>query len=191
LFNSLSPSSALSDWFWGCGVLAATIAVIAAFTRGRRRWAAAGLVLAFSLIVVSYRLEANPWKTRFNSHFADRLLRDDAQSGDAIYAGNLILAQAALDGNDVDGAKRYLLQAAATPEAKRIEQNGLDVSVARALFDRGEKDVVVEYLKRGRVLWPQGAQIISRWEAAIRAGRRPNFNARGGGPGGGQQDQAK
>src|SRR5262249_32838206 len=108
---------------------------------------------------------------------------------DAIYAGNLILAQAALDNNDLENAKHYLLQAAATPGARRIEQNGLDVSVARVLFDRGEKDTVVEYLHRGRGLWPQGAQAISRWEAAIRAGRRPNFNARGGGPGGGGNQQ--
>src|SRR5262249_43717609 len=93
LFNSLSPSSALSDWFWGWGVLATTIGVIAAFTHSRRKWAAAGLALALTLVVASYKLDANPWKTRFNSHYADRLLRENAQSGDAIYAGNLILAQ--------------------------------------------------------------------------------------------------
>jgi len=147
------------------------------------------MALAVMVIVTSYRVDANPWKSQFNSKYAERLLRENAGSGDAIYTGNLILAQAALDNNDVTNAKRYLLEAATTSGAKRIEQNGLDTSVARVLFDRGEKDAVVEYLHRGRQLWPQGAQQITRWENAIKAGRRPNFNARGPGGGRGQGNQ--
>jgi hypothetical protein len=187
LFNSLSPAGAASDWFWGWGLLAIAIGGIAAFKRGRRVWSAAGVALAGILVVASYRVQANPWKSQFNSSYAERLLRENGSSGDAVYAGNLILAQAALDQEDIANAKRYLLQAATTTGARRIEQNGLDTSVARVLFDRGEKDAVLEYIHRGRELWPQGAQIIGRWEAAIRAGRRPNFNTRG--PGGGQGNQ--
>jgi hypothetical protein len=182
LFNSLSPASAAADWLWGWGLLATAVAVIAARRPHRRLRATTGIALALILVVASYRLEANPWKSQFNSKYAEKLLRENAGSGDAIYAGNLILAQAALDNNDISSAKRYLLQAATTPGARRIEQNGLDVSVARNLYDRGEKDAVLDYLHRGRELWPQGAQLFSRWEAAIKAGRRPNFNTRG--PGG-------
>jgi hypothetical protein len=185
LFNSLSPAAAASDWFWGWGILAAALTLLAAFNPTRRVWTAAGTGLALALVLVSYRIQANPWKFQFNSSYAEKLLRENSGSGDAIYAGNLILAQAALDKEDIANAKRLMLEAATTPGTRRIEQNGLDVSVARVLFDRGEKDAVLEYLHRGRTLWPQGAQIIGRWEAAIRAGRRPNFNTRG--PGGQQQ----
>jgi len=185
LFSSLSPASAAADWLWGWGVLGAGIALVAALKPNRRLWTVGGIALAIVLAFASYRVEANPWKSKFNSAYAEKLLRENPGSGDAIYAGNLILAQAALDRNDIENAKRYLLQAAATPGARRIEQNGLDVSVVRILFDRGEKDSVLEYLSRGRVLWPQGTQLISRWEGQIRAGRRPNFNTRG--PGGGGQ----
>jgi hypothetical protein len=178
LFNSLSPIGAASDWFWGWGVLALGIAVAAAGRRVGRNWAVAALALALVLVLTSFRINADPWKTKFNSAYAERLLRDEPQSGDAIYIGNLILAQTSLDKNDVSAAKRYLLQAAATPSARTIEQNGLDVSVARVLFDRGERDTVAEYLNRGRRLWPQGSQIINRWQAAIKAGRRPNFVVR-------------
>jgi hypothetical protein len=191
LFNSLSPASAAADWLWGWGVLATAIALVAFFKPTRKLWAAAGMALAVMVIVTSYRVDANPWKSQFNSKYAERLLRENAGSGDAIYTGNLILAQAALDNNDVDNAKRYLLEAATTSGAKRIEQNGLDTSVARVLFDKGEKDTVVEYLHRGRQLWPQGAQQITRWENAIKAGRRPNFNARGPGGGGQGNPQAQ
>jgi hypothetical protein len=179
LFNSLSPASAASDWLWGWGILAASIGVIGAFRPNCRPVTVIGVALAAGLLVASYRVEANPWKSRFNTSYAAKLLQTEPQSGDAIYTANLILAQAALDNNDVPAAKRFLLEAAQTSGARRIQQNGLDVSVARALFDRGEKETVLLYLQRGRTLWPEGSQIITRWEAAIRAGRRPNFNTRG------------
>jgi hypothetical protein len=182
LANSLSPASAAADWLWGWGILGTSVAFISVCKPRRRLWAAAGMALALTLLVVSYRVEANPWKSQFNTKYAEKLLRESPTSGDAIYDGNLILAQAALDNDDISSAKQYLLQAASTPGARRIAQNGLDTSIARVLFDRGEKDAVVEYLKRGRELWPQGAQTIGRWEAAIKAGRRP-FTTRG--PGGG------
>jgi hypothetical protein len=189
LINSLSPASAASDWLWGWGVLATAITIIAAMKRKGLRWAALGIALAVTLVATSYRIQANPWKAQFNSKYAEKMLRENGQSGDAIYTGNLILAQASLDNNDIANAKRYLLEAVATPGAQRISQNGLDTSVARVLFDRGEKDAVLEYLHRGRELWPQGAQIITRWEATIRAGRKPNFNTRG--PGAGQRGNAE
>jgi hypothetical protein len=183
LINSLSPSTAAADWFWGWGMLATAIGIIALFKPYRRLWSAAGLGLAVALVAASYRVEANPWKSQFNARYAEKMLREDPASGDAIYTGNLILARAALDNDDLTNAKQYLLRAAATPGTRRIEQNVLDVSIARVLFERGEKDAVLQYLERGRDLWPQGAQALGRWEAAIRGGRRPNFNTRGPGSG--------
>jgi hypothetical protein len=186
LFNSLSPSSAASDWLFGWSVLAGVIAMIALMKKFGRGWATIGVVLALILLVASYRVDADPWKTRFNSNYAEKLLREHGHPGNpdygnAIYTGNLILSQAALDRNDVATAKHYLLEAVATPGPRNIDQNGLDTSVARILLQRGERDTVLEYFKRGRNLWPQGAQLITRWEGIIRAGRIPNFNNRGQG----------
>ena len=144
----------------------------------------AGVLLAFVLLVASYRVEADPWKTQFNTSYAEKLLREkgqpgDPQYGDAVYTGNLILSQTALDKNDLAAAKRYLLLAAATPGARSIEQNGLDTSVVRVFLQRGQRDAVLEYFNQTRHLWPQGSQLITRWEDIIRSGRIPNFNNRG------------
>ncbi len=184
LFNSLSPASAASDWLFGWSVLAAVIGVLALMKKFARAWATAGVVLAFALLVVSYRVEADPWKTQFNTSYAEKLLREqgqpgDPEYGDAVYTGNLILSQTALDKNDLAAARRYLLRAAATPGARSIEQNGLDTSVARVFLQRGERDAVLDYFNQTRHLWPQGSQLITRWEDIIRSGRIPNFNNRG------------
>ena len=138
LLNTLSPSAAASDWLWGWGVLALTITIVAIERRKGLKWTAIGVALAITLVATSYRIQADPWKSKFNSNYAQKLLRENGNSGDAIYVGNLILAQASLDNNDVENAKRYLLDAAATPGAQRIAQAGLDTSVARVLVDRGE-----------------------------------------------------
>src|SRR5438093_335473 len=184
LFNSLSPASVASDWLFGWSVLAAVIGALALMKKFARAWATSGVVLAFVLLVASYRVEADPWKTQFNTSYAEKLLREqgqpgDPEYGDAVYTGNLILSQTALDKNDLAAARRYLLRAAATPGARSIEQNGLDTSVARVFLQRGERDAVLDYFNQTRHLWPQGSQLITRWEDIIRSGRIPNFNNRG------------
>jgi len=69
-----------------------------------RGFATAGVILALILLLASYRVEADPWKTRFDSNYAEKLLRDHGHPGDpdfgnAIYSAHLILSQAALDKN--------------------------------------------------------------------------------------------
>jgi hypothetical protein len=190
LINSLSPASLAADWLLSWGVLTlviGTMAVFHTFKRASKQYgrsfAVTGIMLAVALLVVSQRIGASPWKTQFNSNYAQRLLLEhgspeDPDSADAIYSGNLILAQAALDNDDVAGAGRYLLEAATTKGTPKIQENGPDTSIARVLLQRGERDTVVQYFEKCRNFWPQGAAVLTRWETAIRAGRQPNFNNR-------------
>jgi hypothetical protein len=190
LINSLSPASVAADWMLSWGVLTFAIAMIGVYHTLTRRskhhgrgFAATGVVLALALVVLSQRIDANPWKAQFNANYADKLLREHGTAGDpgspeAIYTGNLVLAQAAADSGDLAAAGRYLLQAATTSGTPRIRENGPDTTVARVLLQKGERDSVVEYLQRFRDLWPQGAPLLNRWENTIRAGRQPNFNNR-------------
>jgi hypothetical protein len=190
LLNSLSPATEAADWLRSWGVVTLIIGMVAAFHTFRKRskhygrgYVVVGLMLGVSLLVVSQRIGANPWKGQFNASYAERLLRergnpDNPDSADAIYTGNLILAQAALDADDIAKAGRYLLEAARTSGTPKIQQNGPNTTVARSLLQRGERDIVIEYFQRFRDLWPQGATLLARWETTIRAGRQPNFNNR-------------
>jgi hypothetical protein len=180
LFNSVSPSAAASDWLFGWAVIAGIIGTFALMKKFGRRLAATGIVLAVILLFASYRVEAHSWRTQFDMNYAQILLREHGHAGDpeygnAIYTANLILSQAALEKNDLASAKQYLFEAVATPAAQTVEQIGLDTSVAQILLQRGERDTVLEYFKRGRHLWPLGGAQITRWQNVIRAGRTPNF----------------
>src|SRR5256885_3158640 len=102
-----------------------------------------------------------PYTTLFRS---SKLLREHADSSAAIYTGNLVLAQAALDADDIANAGRYLLEAATTTA---IQEKAPDFSVARILLDRGERDTVLEYFRRARNFWPQGGPLLHRWENVV------------------------
>jgi hypothetical protein len=196
LFNGLSPAAAAADWLWSWGLLVAALGIVAFIQTLLRpskhkgwSWPVAGLLFAVVLIFTSSRMAANPWSARFNEGYAEKLLREHGNAGDpeygrAVYTGNLILAQAALDRDDIAGAGRYLIQAATTPGFPGIEQTGPDTSVARVLLQRGEQGAVLEYLLRFHSIWPQGDAVLTRWENAIAAGRQPNFNNRSPNAGG-------
>jgi hypothetical protein len=180
LFNSISPSAAASDWLFGWAVLAGLIGAFALMKKFGRHLAAIGIALAFILLFASYRVEAGSWRTQFDVNYAQILLRErghagDPQFGDAIYTANLILSQAALKEGDMAAAKQYLFEAVTPSNSQTAEQIGLDTSVAQSLLQRGERETVLEYFKRGRHLWPLGGAQINRWENVIRAGRMPNF----------------
>ncbi len=187
LNNTLSPASVAGDWFWSWGLLTFVIAGIGLSKNFRnpagRRYAAAGMVLAVTLLFSAGRISANSRKVRFNIRYAEQLLRQhdkptDPEFARAVYTGHLVLAQAALDQDDIAAAGRHLLEAASAPAGAVIPQSGPDTSVARVLLQRGERETVAEYLRRCRTLWPQGVLVLNRWEAAIKAGRQPNFNNR-------------
>jgi hypothetical protein len=184
LFSSVSPSSAASDWMFGWAILAGFIGVVGLMKNFGRRLAATGIVLAVILLFASYRVEAGSWRARFDTSYAQLLLREhgkpgDPQYGNAIYTANLIFSLAALQKNDLASAESYLFEAVSAPNSQTVEQVGLDTSVVQMLLQRGERDTVLEYFERGRHLWPLGGGQITRWENLIRAGRTPNFNNRG------------
>jgi hypothetical protein len=184
LSSGFSPAAHAADWLWSWGLLAMVIGVIGIFARGRKRVAAlAGIVFAFALGVLSYRIDANPWKVHFNTQYGRNLIAehsrpDDPRHAYAVYTGNLILAQAALDGADNESAGRFLLQAAAISGLDEIADKGPDMSVASSLLQTGNPETVIEYLHMCAKLWPDGEAVLARWETAIRDGRRVNFNNR-------------
>ena len=185
LFNSLSPATAASDWLWSWGlitVLGGAIGIVQTLRKSSRQsgrtWAIAGTIVAIIFFFMSDRMAANPWKFRFNTNYAAGLLKNSDDHAGAVYTANLILAQTALENTDIANAKRYLLEAGLAGRVRNIETTGPDTSIANALLRLGERETVLEYLRRSHNVWPRGIVAIDRWEQAIRANRRPNFNNR-------------
>jgi hypothetical protein len=96
-------------------------------------------------------------------------------TGDAIHQGNVVLGRLALDRDDVPAADRYLLAAGKAPKSASLTTFGPNMALARDLLDRGERDVVIQYLEECRALWTTDRGKLAEWLALARAGLKPDF----------------
>ena len=103
---------------------------------------------------------------------ADR--RDDLY-GQAFHDGHVALGRASLKDGDVAQAKVHLLQAGGTPGGGTLTSFGPNMTLAKELADRGERDTVITYLELCRSFW-QSPQ-INQWIQALKNGRVPDFGA--------------
>jgi hypothetical protein len=111
--------------------------------------------------------------------FARELLRRSEElgwGGNAIHSGNVTLGYLALRRGLVDEAKEHLLAAVAgNPGSPHLDSFGPDMSLARALLRRGEREVVLRYLEECGRFWRMGKRRLAEWKAIIRSGKEPNF----------------
>lgn len=110
------------------------------------------------------------------SKAGDQTLRV-ADVPEVIHNANDVLGRVALHSGNVQQAKEYLLQAAATPCGGAMSKVGPQMRLAQALLDRGEREVVLQYLSQMRTCWKSGRATLDQWIAAIRSGKPARLNA--------------
>src|SRR5689334_3501572 len=91
--------------------------------------------------------------------------------GNAIQDANLALGEVALRQNDIESAKKYLLEAGKTPGSPQLSSFGPDPILAADLFAKGEKNTVLNYLDECGSFW-HGSQ-LARWHSDVEAGNLP------------------
>jgi hypothetical protein len=102
------------------------------------------------------------------------------KSGDGVYYGNHVLGFLALDGGDIDSAKRFLLDSAKasaeTPYSgsELLTCTGPSWLLAVVLLDRGERESVCQYLSECKK-FVNSDKLIDGWIASIRAGKIPDL----------------
>ena len=101
----------------------------------------------------------------------------DWNTGNAIHKGNLALGLVALHAGNVAEAKSRLLAAGKTPGSPQLDSFGPNMTLAKELLQKGEKDAVLQYFELCRKFWKMDHGALDRWEAQIRAGSVPDFGA--------------
>jgi len=113
--------------------------------------------------------------------FASELLQDAEKFhdnwnyGNAVHKGNIVLGRVALQQGNIAGAKEHLLAAGNTPGSPQLDSFGPNVTLARELLEKGEREAVIAYLQSCGKFWKMGGDSLRGWVATVKAGGTPEF----------------
>ena len=99
--------------------------------------------------------------------------------GNAIHRANVLLGHIALRENRIDQAARHLLEGGKTPGSPQLNSFGPDMSLAKALLEKGQRETVVQYLDLCASFWKMDKGRLAKWKQAIQAGQAPDFGQSG------------
>lgn len=115
--------------------------------------------------------------------YAELLLREATSQqgswnyGNAVHKGNLTLGRIAAAEGRVAEAVTFLRAAGETPGSPQLNSFGPNMTLAKDLLERGERDAVLAYFEACRVFWKMGGRQLDVWRQDVEAGRLPNFGA--------------
>lgn len=95
---------------------------------------------------------------------------------DSAHYGNIILGRIALREGDLAKAKEHLLIAGRTPTLVGRTFYVPDMNLARELFEKNEKETVLEYLQQCEAFYSDGRKFLQIWEQMIKRGETPSFD---------------
>ena len=104
--------------------------------------------------------------------YAEQLIKT-GNLGEGVHDGNLILGRLALRAGDIDGAGKSLLAAGKTSGSPSLCSFGPHMSLAKELLEKGQHDVVLEYLDLCSQFWKDAR--LKEWKATIKNGGVPDF----------------
>jgi tetratricopeptide (TPR) repeat protein len=115
--------------------------------------------------------------------YASELLQDaqkfknDWNYGNAIHKGNIVLGRIALQHHDIASAKQHLLLAGETPGSPQLDSFGPNMTLAKELLEKGEREAVLTYLQSCAKFWKMGGNKLEGWMGTIKGGGTPDFSS--------------
>jgi hypothetical protein len=97
--------------------------------------------------------------------------------GNAVQDANLVLGGIAVREERIFDAKRYLIEAGKSPGSPQMDSFGPNMSLAKDLLEKGEREVVVEYLNLCRYFWKMHDGRLDTWIQQAKKGETPDFGA--------------
>lgn len=101
----------------------------------------------------------------------------DWNHGNAVQDANLVLGRIAVREGRIDDAKRYLVEAGKSTGSPQMNSFGPNMSLAKDLLEKGEKQVVLDHFETCRKYWKLHDGRLDQWRDEVQAGRIPDFGA--------------
>jgi hypothetical protein len=101
----------------------------------------------------------------------------DWNYGNAIQDGNLVLGRIAVRQGHLEEAKRYLLLAGRSPGSPQMKSFGPNMTLAKDLLEKGERETVLQYFELCRSFWKMDLGKLNDWTRQVKSGKTPEFGA--------------
>ena len=88
-----------------------------------------------------------------------------------------MLGRIAVRDGRIAEAKNYLLEAGKSPGSPQMNSFGPNMSLAKDLLEKGERDTVLQYFELCRKFWTMDYGKLDEWSQEVRAGKIPRFGA--------------
>ncbi len=95
---------------------------------------------------------------------------------DAVHHAHIVLGRVALVNGDLQGAKERLVLAGQTTGSPAMKSFGPNMSLAKELLEKGERETVVKYFDECAAFWNDRGK-LAQWTALVKAGETPQFGA--------------
>jgi RNA polymerase sigma factor (sigma-70 family) len=98
-------------------------------------------------------------------------------AGDAIQDANLVLGRIAVREGNIEAAKHYLIAAGKSPGSPVMDSFGPNMTLAKDLLEKDERDTVLEYFMLCRRFWKMDYGKLDNWMQEVMDGKTPDFGA--------------
>jgi hypothetical protein len=112
--------------------------------------------------------------------YAEKMLSGpgtDWNSGNNVHHGNMVLGLVALQEGDSEAAKTYLIASGKTKGSPQLNSFGPNMTLAKAMLEKGETETVLEYFELCAVFWEMHRDRLDQWAAIAKDGMVPDFGA--------------
>jgi hypothetical protein len=95
----------------------------------------------------------------------------------AFHDANMVLGRVAVQEGRIEEAKHYLIEAGQTPGSPQLMNYGPNMSLAKDLLEKGERQAVLDYFELCRKFWVNQDGLLDRWSQQVKEGKIPDFGA--------------
>jgi hypothetical protein len=97
--------------------------------------------------------------------------------GNATHKINITTGRIALRDGKIGEAKKFLIEAGKTQGSPQLNSFGPNMSLAKELLEKREKDAVLEYFDLCRSFWETDFSKLDTWTTDVKNDRIPDFGA--------------
>lgn len=99
----------------------------------------------------------------------------DWNYGNAIHNANAILGRVSLAQDDIEKANEYLVAASKSEGSPQLDTFGPNLKLADGLLQKGERDIVIQYLNSVSKFWEMDNGCVQRWISEVENGEIPEL----------------